>query len=134
MQTPNRRQRLGSLLAASAMLLFSFALAASSADLPPDYGLTETANLAGLPTSQPSPAAVTANIINVVLSVTGVAAVVLVIYAGAMWMTSAGNEEKISKAKKLLAGAVIGLAIIFTAYAISYFIVSNLYTATGPPQ
>jgi cytochrome bd-type quinol oxidase subunit 2 len=130
MQHSNRRQRLGIGLAASALLVFSYALAAH-ADLPPDYGLTETAALAGLPTSQPSPATVTANIINIVLSVTGVAAVILVVYAGAMWMASAGNEEKIGKAKKLLAGAVIGLAIIFAAYAISYFIVSKLVGVTG---
>ena len=131
MKSMNRRQRFGSLLAASAILLFSSALAASSADLPPDYGLKATAEAAGLPTGQPNPAAVAANIVNTILSVVGVLAVVLVVYAGALWMTSAGNEEKISQAKKLLAGAVVGLAIIFAAYAISYFIVAQLSNATG---
>ncbi len=129
----NRRQRFVGLLATSATLFLTSALVAS-AQLSPDYGLKATANAAGLPTGQPDPTAVVSSIINILLSVVGVLAIVLIIYAGALWMTSQGNEEKISQAKKLLAGSVVGLLIIFAAYAIAFFIVSQLSKATGANQ
>lgn len=71
-----------------------------------------------------------ARIINVALSLLGIIAVVLVVYAGFMWMTAAGNDEKVGKAKKILIGAVIGLAIILSAYAITNFVVKELFQAT----
>jgi len=52
----------------------------------------------------------------------GLIALVIVLYAGFMWMTSGGNEEKISKAKKILSAGVIGLIIILASYAITSFI------------
>lgn len=124
----------GWLLAASVLVTLTFALAAS-AQTPPDYGLKQTAQAAGLPTGQPSLPAVTAAVVNTILSVIGVLAIVVILYGGFLWMTSAGNQEKISQAKRLLASAVVGLAIIFAAYVVAYFITSSLSKATGttPP-
>ncbi|MFA7365465.1 MAG: hypothetical protein WCZ12_03900, partial [Patescibacteria group bacterium] len=51
-------------------------------------------------------------IINVILTLLGIVTVVLIIFAGFKWMTAAGNEEQVSKAKKTLTSAVIGLIII----------------------
>ncbi len=48
-----------------------------------------------------------------------------------MWMTAAGNAEKIDKAKKILTGAVIGLVIVLSSFAIASFIISRLLEATG---
>ncbi|NUM25911.1 MAG: hypothetical protein HUU49_04865 [Candidatus Buchananbacteria bacterium] len=73
-------------------------------------------------------------IIRVFLSFLGVIFVVLIIYAGFMWMTSAGNEDKISKAKKIMASAIIGLAIVLAAYAITYFVLDQLLEATKGGQ
>ena len=61
-------------------------------------------------------------IIYAFLSILGVVFIVLIIYAGFLWMTSAGSEEKIKKAKDIMLAAVIGLIIIFSAYAITVFI------------
>jgi hypothetical protein len=71
-----------------------------------------------------------ANIINILLGFLGVIAVVLILIGGFKWMTSQGNEEKIGEAKKLLGAGVVGLVIIFVAYALAYFIVSQLANAT----
>ena len=68
---------------------------------------------------------VMAFIIKAVLSFLGVIFVSLVIYAGILWMTSTGNEEKISKAKKTMAAAAIGLAICLGAYAITSFVLDQ---------
>lgn len=70
-------------------------------------------------------------IINFVLGLLGIIAVVLIIYAGFMWMTSAGNEDRIETAQQILWGAIIGLVIIFASYAITRFVVTNLYEATS---
>jgi hypothetical protein len=121
---------MGKILAAS-VLLFSALTLAASAQIPPDYGIKATASAAGLPTGQPSISAVTAGIINTLLSVVGALAVVLIIYAGFLWMTSAGNEEKISTAKKILAGSVVGLLIIFSAYTIAVFVVKQIAKSSG---
>lgn len=72
-----------------------------------------------------------ASIINVALGLLGIVCVVIVIAGGFLWMTAAGNEEKVEKAKKLLGAGVIGLVIVLCAYAIATFVLTRLGTATG---
>lgn len=62
------------------------------------------------------------NIIKGFFALLGLVAVVLILYAGVLWMTSQGNEEKISQAKRIMINAVIGLTIMMAAYAITAFI------------
>jgi len=73
---------------------------------------------------------VVANIIRVALGLLGIVALVLIIYAGYLWMTAGGNEEQIASAKKFLFNTAIGLAIILSAYAIVSFVISKLISAT----
>lgn len=61
----------------------------------------------------------------------GIIAVVLILYGGFLWMTSNGEEDQITKAKRVILNAVIGLAIILSAVAITQFILSRLLEATG---
>ncbi|MEK7167242.1 MAG: IPT/TIG domain-containing protein [Patescibacteria group bacterium] len=61
-------------------------------------------------------------IINIVLGFLGIIAIILIIYAGLIWMTAHGDEEKIKTAKKILIDAVIGLAIVLSAFIIVSFI------------
>jgi hypothetical protein len=65
-------------------------------------------------------------IINVVLQLLAVIFVVLIIISGYQWMTAGGNEEQVTKAKKNLSNAVIGLVIILASWSISYFILKSL--------
>jgi len=44
------------------------------------------------------------------------------VYAGLMWMTAGGNEDRIKKARQILIAAIIGLVIVLSAYAITQFI------------
>jgi hypothetical protein len=71
------------------------------------------------------------SLINVALGLLGVIAIVIVLAGGFLWMVAGGNEEKVSKAKRLLIAGVIGLAIILSAYAISSFVLSSLISATA---
>ena len=73
-------------------------------------------------------------IIRFVLGFLGLIFIVLTLYAGFLWMTSAGNEDKVGKAKQILWGSVIGVAIILGAYSITEFVITNLYeTSTNKP-
>lgn len=60
------------------------------------------------------------------LGLLGIIFLILIIYAGFLWMTAQGEEEKVTKAKDTITRAVIGLVIIVLAYAITYFVFSSL--------
>jgi len=72
-----------------------------------------------------------ARIINVALGLLGIILVSIIIYGGYLYMTSGGNEEQIGKAKKILKNAVIGLAIILSAWAIVLFVMRMLGVGFG---
>ena len=57
-------------------------------------------------------------IINYILGAAGLVAVIYLILGGFSYITASGNEEQTKKATKTLFNAVIGLVIIFAAYAI----------------
>ena len=71
-----------------------------------------------------------ANIISAALGMLGIVTVVLIIYAGFKWTTAGGNDENVASAKKILTAAVIGLAIVFSAYSITRFVMINVYKST----
>lgn len=65
-------------------------------------------------------------IINAILSIIGVFFLALTIYAGYNWMTAQGNETQIERAKKTISSSLIGVILVFTAYALSYFILARV--------
>lgn len=70
-------------------------------------------------------------IIQWALGLLGLIAVVFVIFGGIMWMTSAGNEEKITKAKKIITSALIGLIVVTLSWAIITFIIRTTANVTS---
>jgi hypothetical protein len=62
------------------------------------------------------------NLITTILSLLGVIFVALSVYGGFLYLTARGNDEQTKKALSIITRAVIGLVIILSAYAISYFI------------
>ncbi|MCK5466268.1 DUF1634 domain-containing protein [Candidatus Parcubacteria bacterium] len=61
-----------------------------------------------------------------ILGLIGSIALLFIIIAGIMYMTSAGNEERISSSKRILSGAVIGLMIALLAYGLLHVIMTVL--------
>ncbi|MBI4994402.1 hypothetical protein HZC21_02010 [Candidatus Peregrinibacteria bacterium] len=57
-------------------------------------------------------------IINFFLTFLGLLAVIMVIYGGFLYVSSAGNEENVNKAKKILIYAVIGIIVIIVSFAL----------------
>ncbi len=103
-----------------AVFLFSVHIV-SAAEI--DVGL-EYAEQTGLGDNDPR--IIVANIIRIALGFLGIIAVGLIVYAGWLWMSSEGNEEKIEKAKMILKNAIIGLIIALSSFAIASFIFNKL--------
>lgn len=61
-----------------------------------------------------------------VLGFLGLLAFLIVIYAAYLWMTAAGNDDQVGKAKKYLRNSVIGLIIIGAAFSITSFLVTSI--------
>lgn len=74
---------------------------------------------------------IVANIINVVLGLTGIAFVALLVYAGFLYLTAAGEDKNVAKAKKLISSSVLGIIIIVFAYALASYVFAALKTVTG---
>jgi len=96
-----KAQEAGSTVPASMTMLQNFA--------ENDIGLSE----------QKNPLDIALSIINIVLSFLGLIFLVMIIYSGFQWMTSGGNEEIVTKAKKRLSSAVMGLGVILLSYVIA---------------
>jgi|APSaa5957512622_1039677.scaffolds.fasta_scaffold129382_1 hypothetical protein len=60
--------------------------------------------------------------INAALSLVGLIFLILMVYAGYLWMTARGEEETIKKAQKIIISTIIGLIITLSAYAITKFV------------
>ncbi len=75
-----------------------------------------------------TPAQVIQNIINVVLTLMGVIATGIFIIGGAMYITSAGEEDKAARAKKLILYAIVGLLIIGVSAIAVNVIINTLFS------
>ena len=66
------------------------------------------------------PRSIAMGVIRVVLNFLAVIFLILIIYAGFLWMTAGGKEENMEKAKKILFRSVIGIIIVLSAYSITW--------------
>src|SRR3989338_3590643 len=57
-------------------------------------------------------------------------ALVILLMGGFKWMTAGGNEEGVESGKKAIGQGVVGLIIIFVAFAITRFVFSVLEQST----
>lgn len=69
------------------------------------------------------------NLIAAVLGILGVIFLILMIYAGLLWMTAGGNADNVKKAKSILTNAVIGLVITLSSYAIAATVLRYLQSS-----
>jgi hypothetical protein len=71
-------------------------------------------------------ATVMLNLINYVLAIVGVIALAYLVYGGFMYITSAGNEDRIEVAKGILINAVFGVVVIGVAAALVNFVIRGV--------
>lgn len=60
------------------------------------------------------------------VGIAAIAAGVMIVWAGFRWLTSGGAPDRISDAKKKIAGALVGMALVFGSYLIVYLINPDL--------
>ncbi|MCK9185969.1 PKD domain-containing protein [Candidatus Gracilibacteria bacterium] len=70
-------------------------------------------------------------IVNFALGFLGLVAILIIIYAGVLYLTAGGAEENTGKAKKAIMYAVIGLIIIVGSYAIVNTVIKGLGGGTS---
>lgn len=112
--------------------LFFFPAYVSAVDLKDqiDAQLSGTAARADVG-AQVDPRVAVASIVQVFLTLLGTVFFILMIMSGYWLITARGDEEKEKKAKDTIRSAVIGLAIVLTAYAITVFVSARLQAAAG---
>lgn len=74
---------------------------------------------------------ISSTVIKAILSITGLIFLILMVYAGMLWMTARGDEGQVDKAKEIIQAAIIGLAVTVSAYAITVFVTSR-FSSEGP--
>ncbi len=108
-----------------------------STTTPPSVGGSIFDNLSlfgrslGLPETDPR--FIFTNLLRQILGLLGIILLVIILYAGFLWMLSGDNDDQRTKAKRTLIGAVIGLIIILSANSIVLFIFRTLSGATTTP-
>ncbi len=60
------------------------------------------------------------------LSLIGTIFLILMVYAGILWMTARGEDAQIEKSGKIIKASIIGLFITMSAYAITFYITERL--------
>jgi cbb3-type cytochrome oxidase subunit 3 len=113
--------------------LFLFLLTAGACFALPAYAgpidigqnaLSEWLNL-----SEKDPRIIVAELINVVIGFLALIFVILILYAGFLFMISGGNKEKTDYAKRAIGNAIIGLIIILSSWAITTFSIDAIINA-----
>lgn len=89
----------------------------------PDEGL--------LPLGSNNPFEVIAALINIILGFLAFVAVAVLLYGGFIWMTAAGNPERVDTAKRVIVNAVIGLVIVLASWGIALWLIITIGNATG---
>lgn len=73
------------------------------------------------------------SLIKIFIGALGIIFLLLTVYAGFLYLTAQGDEEKVKHAKQTLQRGVIGLIIITAAYAIAAFVLNAVTTSATPP-
>lgn len=105
-----------------------FALSAKLASAQLDVGLHYGDEI-GLGNNDP--VVMITKFINIVLALLGLLAIIIILVAGFRWMTAGGDTAKVDSAKKWLINGLIGLILIFAAWGITRWVITNLANLTG---
>lgn len=67
---------------------------------------------------------------NLAIGLSALAAVVMIVFAGYMFITASGDPEKIEKGQNAITAAVVGMAIVFLAKVLVVFILEKVLGAS----
>lgn len=108
-----------------ATFAFLFFVVATPVCLADPFGFDYANDLGLSNTNVTDPRVMAVNVVQFFMTFLGIIAVVIILYGGFVWMTAAGNEDKVGTAKKIIIAGAIGLAIIIAAYVIVNFVITT---------
>ncbi len=117
------------LYGATAFLMFMPMMAAAELQPDPNTSLQSIASDTGLGTE--SPIKVILSVVRFALGLLGLISVIIILLGGFRWMTAAGNDENIKKAKKILFAGLTGMVIVLVGLGVVQYVISTLKTATN---
>jgi amino acid transporter len=91
-----------------------------------NFGLGQTASVAGYDQSKADISSTVQTVVSIVLGALSLIFFALTLYGGLTWLTARGKDEKVTEAKATLEAAIVGLIIAVGAYAISTFVFDAL--------
>lgn len=135
-------KKLGTLFFGAMLALMLLAPGVSAVDLNSKNNLCTGANLtfksqgcnvdadgnpvAGTDTAESKVSGIVTDAINLISIIVGILAVIMIIYAGFKFVTSAGNPETTKSARNTILYAIIGLVIVAFAQFIVKFVLSKI--------
>lgn len=91
--------------------------------------LTTVVGPSGITESEVSVSA--ANVIKGIMAAIGLLFFCLMVYAGLVWMTARGEEDRVTKARETIIAATIGLVIMISAYAVTNLVADRIIGGAG---
>jgi hypothetical protein len=76
------------------------------------------------------PRLIIGTLIQVMIGVSGMIALIMFVYGGMLFLTAAGNEGQISKAKKVLLYSILGIIAIAAAFVATNTIIQAILTGS----
>jgi uncharacterized membrane protein len=117
-----------SALGLAVILLFGFSTSVSAATI---FDGVNAAHGIGTPTALFGVGGIITTVTNVLLFIAGALAVIMIIYGGLRYTTSAGNSASVTAAKNTVLYAIVGLIICFLAFAVVNFVLNALTVGTA---
>ncbi len=74
-----------------------------------------------------------ADVVAWIMSAMGLLFFILMVYAGIVWMTARGEEDRVTKARETIIAATIGLVITVSAYSITKVVAERIINANAGP-
>lgn len=90
-----------------------------------------TGNIELVDLGKNEPTLVAYNIINAALSLLAALCLVLLIYAGFLWVWAKGNQDEVKKAKDIIIGTVLGLIVVLASLGITTFVFQTVAKISG---
>ena len=94
-------------------------------------GGVQAAQGTGVPTTLFGDTGIITNITNILLFIEGALAVIMIIWGGLRYATSAGDPAKVTAAKNTIMYAIIGLIIAFLAFAVVNWLLGAVGTGAS---
>ena len=74
-----------------------------------------------------------AGFVQTTLGMVGIIFFLIMLYGGFLWLTAGGNDENVSRARKILGHGVVGFIVTLGAMIIVRFVADLIIGAAGPP-